>query len=168
MNMKVPSFSLQSFSSASFIAGVIAGVLLSGAWLVAGNGDFASLKNAFNLSTSTPSRAEADTRGSVVSVADQPAGDAVMVASVHAPVPVWVAVRELSGRNFGNVLGAVKVGTPRADVSVPLLRGTLPGRTYAIELYRDDGTGAFDPASFSVYVDYDTGSRVVAYFHTTP
>lgn len=166
--MKLPSFSLRSFSSVSFVAGIMVGVLISGAWIASSNGDFSSLRYAFNLSTSTPSRAEADTRGSVVSVADQPAGDSVLVASVNAPVPVWVAVRELSGRDLGNVLGALKVGAPKTEVSVPLLRGTLPGRTYAIELYRDDGEGDFDPARYSVYVDFDSGSRIVAYFHTVP
>lgn len=162
--MKLPTF--QSFSSASFVAGIIVGVLISGAWIAAGNGDFTSLRYAFNLSTSTPSRAEADTRGSVVSVADQAAGDSVFVSSVNAAVPVWVAVRELNGRDLGNVLGAVKVGAPRTNVSIPLLRGTVSGRTYAIELYRDDGEGDFDPARFSVYVDYDSGLRIVAYFNT--
>lgn len=165
--MKFPRFPFQSFSSISFVAGVIAGVLISGVWTASSGGDFASLRSAFNLSTSTPSRAEADTRGSAVSVANQASGAAVLVDSVNVPVPVWVAVRELYGHDLGNVLGAVKVGAPRLGVSVPLLRGTLPGRTYAVELYRDDGEGDFDPGRFSVYVDYDTGSRVVAYFNTT-
>jgi hypothetical protein len=79
---------------------------------------------------------------------------------------VWVAVREVVGDELGNVLGAVRVSGPKSGVSVPLLRATEPGRSYAVQLYRDDGNGAFDVVVNSVYVDFDTGARVVAYFTT--
>lgn len=157
---------MQRFSSVSFVGGIIVGVLLSGAWFASSTGDLTSLENALNLSTSTPSRAEADAQSSLISVKDQPSGDSVMVSSITASTPVWVAVREMNGHTLGNVLGAAKIGGSRTDVSVPLLRATVPGQQYAIELYRDDGDGAFDPTRFSVYVDFDTGSRVVAYFRT--
>ncbi len=83
------------------------------------------------------------------------------------PPGVWVAVRETSGRDLGNVLGATRVVGPHSNIEVSLLRPTEPNRTYAVELYRDDNNGAFDPAVNSVYVDFDTGARVVAYFTTT-
>jgi hypothetical protein len=83
------------------------------------------------------------------------------------PPGVWVAIREVSGRDLGNVLGAVRVVGPHTSVVVPLLRATEPNRSYAVQLYRDDGDGAFDPSINSVYVDFDTGARVVEYFTTT-
>lgn len=105
-----------------------------------------------------------------VSVIDQPAGDRVAVESVTVPPPgVWVAVRETkqTTQDLGYILGAVKVGGPRSNVSVPLLRPTTPDRTYAVELYRDDAGGAFDPGRNSVYVDPDTGAAAISYFKTT-
>jgi hypothetical protein len=92
----------------------------------------------------------------------------VLIASLTVPPPgVWVAVRELSAGELGNVLGAVRVGGPRSNVSIPLLRATEAGHQYAVELYRDDNNGVFDPAVNSVYVDFGTGARVVVYFKTT-
>lgn len=87
--------------------------------------------------------------------------------SVTVPPPgVWVAVREVQGNDLGNVLGAARAAGPRSNLSVPLLRATKAGRQYAVELYRDDNGGSFDPAANSVYVDFDTGARAVAYFTT--
>ena len=92
----------------------------------------------------------------------------VTVESVTVPPPgVWVAVREMNGNELGNVLGAAWVNGPKSEVSVSLLRATKPGSSYAVQLYRDDGTGVFDSSINSVYVDFDTGTRVVAYFTTT-
>lgn len=104
-----------------------------------------------------------------ISVANQPSGEEVVVESVTVPPPgVWVAVREINGNDLGNVLGATRVVGPHGNVIVSLLRPTEPNRSYAVELYRDDNNGAFDPAVNSVYVDFDTGARVVAYFTTAP
>ena len=101
-------------------------------------------------------------------MSDQAAGSAVIVDSVTVPPPgVWVAVRETGGDTLGNVLGAMRVGGPRMNVSVPLLRATEPGHTYAVQLYRDDNNGLFDPTLNSVYVDFTTDARVVVYFKTT-
>ena len=83
------------------------------------------------------------------------------------PPGVWVAVREVQGGDLGNVLGAARASGPRSNLSVPLLRATEPGHSYAVELYRDDNGGAFDPSVNSVYVDFTTGARVVEYFTTT-
>lgn len=115
-------------------------------------------------STSTPVT-ESSTSGAV-SVADQAAGNSVLITSVTVPPPgVWVAVREVVGNDLGNVLGATRVRAPMSNVTVQLLRNTIPGQTYAVMLYRDDGDNIFDHNVDSVYVDYDTGERVVVYFH---
>lgn len=103
-----------------------------------------------------------------ISIAAQPAGDNVVIESVTVPPPgVWVAVREVSGADLGNVLGAVRVIGPQSNITVPLLRATEPGLSYAVELYRDDGGGTFDLSTDSVYVDFTTGLPVIARFTTT-
>ncbi len=156
----------EHFSAGSFGVGVVAGAVLAFMWFFgtntipptppssSGSGSISS------VSTSTP-------QSSAVSVADQPAGTSVTVESVTVPPPgVWVAVREVNGTELGNVLGAVLETGPRSNVSVPLLRATEPGRRYAVELYRNDGSGAFDLGTLSVYVDFDTSEPVIVYFST--
>lgn len=153
------------FSYKSFIAGVVVGILLSGIWFLSSNPALLSAttdQTASTVATSTGAQSGA------VAVSDQAAGTAVLIDSVTVPPPgVWIAVREMNGTDLGNVLGALRVGNPQSNVSVPLLRATEPGRDYAVELYRDDNGGAFDPSVNSVYVDFDTGARVVEYFKTT-
>jgi hypothetical protein len=154
-------------SSISFVAGITVGVLLSGAWFLGGARDFLP-SASFGTASTTANTAEAAPPSKAISVSDQPAGSSVTVASVDAPSSgVWVAVREVNGRDLGNVLGAVRVKGAHAQVEVPLLRATEADRAYAIELYRDDGSGSFDPMTYSVYVDFDTGAPAVAYFRTT-
>lgn len=154
---------MKNFSTSSFIVGVMVGALLTGAWLFG---------SEFGLAMPSPSSYTASSQpapkdSGAVSVANQPAGESVVVESVTVPPPgVWVAVREILGNDLANVLGAARATGPRSQFTVPLLRATLPGRSYAIQLYRDDNAGAFDPAQNSVYVDFDTGERVVVYFAT--
>lgn len=156
---------IKSFSTNSFIAGLMLGVLLSGAWFLSGT---IPLLPAPSSTLSTKEQAFRLPGNGSVSVHDQPSGDTVVVESVTVPPPgVWVAVREVIGDELGNVLGAARIPGPRSSVSVPLLRATEPGRSYAVQLYRDDGSGVFDVSINSVYVDFDTGARVVAYFSAT-
>lgn len=152
------------FSPTSFAAGIIAGALLG----------FVAFENStsldpFRSSPNTPAAAEqAGNASGAISVADQPAGGSVSVESVTVPPPgVWVAVREIVGSDLGNVLGAARVSGPQTNVTVSLLRATEPNTRYAVELYRDGGNNAFDLSTDSVYVDTDTGERVVAYFTAT-
>lgn len=157
---------MSRFSPGSFVAGVMLGLLIAGAWFIGNTSipksDFGS---SYRSLTSVPTE---PLESGAVSVSNQPAGGDVIVESVTVPPPgVWIAVRELNGGSLGNVLGAAKVGGPRSQISVPLLRATEPNSSYAIELYRDDNNGAFDPSANSVYVDFDTGAPVVAYFKTT-
>lgn len=155
---------IKSFSTNSFIAGVMLGILLTGTWFF--RETFPSVPAASSLLLATSTKATNQENGAV-SVAKQSSGDTVVVESVTVPPPgVWVTVREVIGGDLGNVLGAVRISGPMSGVDVPLLRATVPGRTYAVELYRDDGNGVFDVAVNSVYIDFDTGARVVAYFDT--
>lgn len=141
------------------------GVLLTGIWFSSSTGSLAPFLSSPSFSTSTGSSLP---ESGAVSVANQPAGESVALESITVPPPgVWVAVREANDNDLGNVLGAARVVGPHSSVTIPLLRPTEPGRSYAVELYRDDNSGNFDPAVNSVYVDFDTGARVVAFFNTT-
>lgn len=143
----------------------MAGVFLSGAWFLGGEKGFIPSGSSSYLATSTGAFFQ---ESGAVSVADQPSGDSVMVESLTvAPPGVWVAVLEVNGRDLGNVLGATRVVGPHTSIEVSLLRPTEPNRSYAIGLYRDDNFDGFDPSVNSVYVDFDTGARVVNYFTTT-
>ena len=153
------------FSLVSFVAGVMLGVLLAGAWFFGGNFSFTPIASSSLVATSTTPVLQ---ESGAISVANQSSGDTVVVESVTVlPPGVWVAVRETNGNNLGNVLGALRVGGPRNSVLVSLLRATKPNRSYAVQLYRDDNNGAFDPAANSVYVDFSTGAPVITYFTTT-
>ncbi|TSA44206.1 hypothetical protein D4R49_00530 [bacterium] len=154
----------QRFSFVSFIAGVMLGALLAGVWF-SGGGTSPTLfpSSSSSLATTTALSRESG----AVSVANQPSGESVTIESITVPPPgVWVAVREASGTDLGNVLGAERVVGPHGNIIVSLLRPTEPSRSYAVQLYRDDNNGNFDPAVNSVYVDFDTGARVVAFFST--
>jgi hypothetical protein len=141
------------------------GALLAGAWFLSGHSALVSAPSSSFSATCTASSSQ---ESGVVSVANQPPGDTVIVLSVTVPPPsIWIAVREVHSNDLGNVLGAARVDGPRNSVSIPLLRATVPGRSYAIELYRDDGNGVFDLAVNSVYIDFTTGAPVIAYFTTT-
>lgn len=159
---------MKNFSTSSFIGGLMVGLLLAGAWFFRDGSVPLNVSPSSPFATSTQFLPTASTRSGAISVANQPSGDTVNVESVTVPPPgVWVAVREMNGNELGNILGAARVSGPRSAISVSLLRATLPRRSYAIELYRDDSSGVFNSSTNSVYVDFDTGERVVAYFTTT-
>jgi hypothetical protein len=147
------------------LVGFILGALAASAWFV--EGSLSSAAKAPEPADTAATTSVATPSSGIVSVADQPAGDAVLVDSVAVEnAPIWVAVEEIKDRQLGNVLGAAYADGPSTNVSVPLLRATAPGTTYAIVLYRDNGDRSFDLASDSVYVDLGTGERVVALFKT--
>jgi hypothetical protein len=159
---------MMKFSTGSFVAGVMLGALLAGAWFLSGHSSFAPTQFSSSSSFIATSTDTTTQKSSALSVADQPSGDAVTIESVTVPPPgVWVAVREVNGNTLGNVLGAARVAGPHSNISISLLRSTEPNRSYAVELYRDDNNGVFDPSTDSVYVDFNTGAPVIVYFSTT-
>jgi len=146
-----------------FSVGVFIGVLIVGAWIL--QGAIVVLPSNTGISPEYIVGSKSDT----VAVSNQPAGESVLVDTVTVPPPgVWVAVREITLEGeLGNVLGAARVRTPSSNVVVPLLRETLPDQSYAIVLYRADNEDAFEITKNSLYVDFDTGERVVVPFKTT-
>jgi hypothetical protein len=150
----------------AFVAGLLVGAFAALLWF-----PDARLPDVFTFNTKVPSSATGTHQqlvSTAVKVEDQPAGSSVSVAAVTVPAPgVWVAVAEYRDGDLSNILGAQRVPAPATAVTVDLLRSTLPGSAYAVVLYRDNGDGVFDQNTDSVYVDFDTGERVVAPFMTT-
>jgi hypothetical protein len=150
--------------ASTFALGILGGIALV---LFYQNADQLSPILAAKNSLATSSSPFPPASGALT-VSDQPAGESVRIESVTVPPPgVWVAVVELMpDGTLGNVLGAALARGPRSNLSVSLLRATLPGHRYAAVLYRDDGNGNFLLGEDSAYVDFDTGQRVVAPFKT--
>lgn len=155
--------------TAYFFLGVAVGVLVSAAWFFGPHGGPVLTQTGNTPKTSADTLPEGNAQSGSVSVADQEAGNSVLVDSVTvAPPGVWVAVREVTDNSLGNILGAAHVRGPVSATIVDLLRPTLPGRTYAVTLYRDDdGDDKFDMSKDSAYVDFDTGKAVIVFFKTT-
>ncbi len=157
-----------AFSVPSFAIGIALGGVLATAWFLGGT-SLAAVPDTAPTTLTATSSSLVSTTGGALSVETQAAGTSTTIASLTVPPPgVWVAVREVTAGQLGNVLGAARVGGPRTDFVVPLLRATAPGTTYAVELYRDSGDNTFDLSTDSVYVDFNSGERVVAYFTTLP
>lgn len=116
-----------------------------------------STSSAHNNVNSTISNDES------VSVADQPAGDTVTIASVTFTEVGWVAVRD----DRGWTLGAKRFepGT-HSNVAMSLLRATEAGQRYQVLLYIDDGDGAFD-LDKEILVTRSDGSVAGVTFTTT-
>ncbi len=101
----------------------------------------------------------------IIRTRDQAAGSSVVVDTENMPeADVWVAVHEMRAGELSNVLGAARVLPSQSWISIPLLRNTMSGASYAVVLYRDDGDRSFDHYKDSIYVDYDSGERVVSLF----
>ena len=158
--MKTEPSTFTPFSLQTFAFGLCAGILVAGIWFM--RAQTPTPLPVASAATTTPKTADSG----AIEISEQKAGDTVRVDSVTVPPPgVWVAIRETRlGNDLGNVLGAVRVRGPRSSFSIPLLRPTVAGRMYAVELYRTDSGGTFDASSASVYVDFDTGARVVVLF----
>ncbi len=122
------------------------------------------------LSAPAPEKAEeqeVDSKDSMLHANSQAAGSSVTVETRDMPdADVWVAVQEMRSGELSNVLGAARVLPNQEWVTVPLLRDTVAGVTYAVVLYRDDGDRSFDLYKDSIYVDFDSGDRVVSLFKT--
>lgn len=164
----------KTFSVQPFVVGIALGALLATAWFYGHPSNTISqttpVANTTGIAPATTTvRAVLPTdRSGALSVSDQAAGSAVRVESVTVPPPgVWIAVREVENGQLGNILGAVRAKGPRSNFSVPLLRNTKPGTTYAAELYRDNGDELFNAASDSAYVDFASDQVVTTYFTTT-
>lgn len=110
-------------------------------------------------------QASANGDGALLTIVDQPAGYAVIVAHLELPKSGWVAVHEvLPGDIIGNVLGAVRRDTGSYDaVVVDLLRATESGSSYAVVLYADNGNKEFDIRA-DIPITREDGTPIVERF----
>src|SRR3989344_2541220 len=88
-----------------------------------------------------------------VDVDDQRAGSAVNVLVIELGNPGWVAIQEDHDGELGNVLGAAWFPQGTSQGSVELLRDTIPGNTYHVVLYNDNGNKAFELGVDAMIVD---------------
>ena len=75
-----------------------------------------------------------------LSVKDQSAGSSVEVASMKLTAESWVAIKDEKGW----ILGAARFAPAAVSGTVPLLRATVPGKTYTAVIFSDNGDKAFD------------------------
>lgn len=155
----------KAFSMNSFVVGFMLGSVVIAAWFIGIDTPVSLLLPRTEISAPTQKTVP---ESGAISVVNQGAGTEVTVESVTVPPPgVWIAVREVFGEDLGNVLGAVRVTGPESNLTIPLLRSTVPDLTYAVQLYRDNGDDTFDVSSDSVYVDFGTGAPVIERFTTS-
>ncbi len=132
------------------VIGIGAAVVLLGGWWFVTNSPVPSLdvanteegalgadETSIDLNTVVSTTSDSES----VSVADQPAGDAVTISSVTFTETGWIAVRDDRGWTLG--AGRIEAGTHK-DMVINLLRGTIAGERYQVLLYIDDGDQVFD------------------------
>jgi len=100
-----------------------------------------------------------------VDVSNQPAGESVTIDEVMFDAASWVAVREATDGEMGNVLGAKwRPAGEWTNLDVSLLRATSPDEQYYVTIYRDNGDKEFQYAADTL-VDVD-GRTVYTSFRT--
>lgn len=98
-----------------------------------------------STNTTTPTRPTVPSTGEgSLEVVNQAAGNTVVLTSLELPTNSgWVVVREGTD---GNVLGAARFDGDAGLIpdSVKLLRATVPGESYTVMFFTDNGDGEFD------------------------
>jgi hypothetical protein len=100
-----------------------------------------------------------------MSVADQSAGNVVIVSKTIFKKATWVAVREDVNGKMGNILGAYLFPEGTQSGSVELLRPTEEGSSYYVVAYLDDGDKEFDYKKDTLLTNTDN-KAVAAQFKT--
>lgn len=136
---------------AAFVLGLFVGVAASALWvLVQGDRSNPNDENEAKTEEVTAQEKEeitsetAPISGNTLSVADQLAGNTVIVDRVSISSAGWVAVHEDVDGALGNILGAARFPEGEHDGIVPLLRETVAGEKYHAVLYFDNGDREFN------------------------
>lgn len=105
-----------------------------------------------------------------VTLNDQPAGRAVVVANIALGKAAWVSVREiLPSGDLGKVLGAVRRDAGvYTNLVVDLVTATIPNKSYALVLYADSGSKTFSSKSLTIIPGMDGKEAVTDFLATTP
>lgn len=138
-----------------FIGGLITGIVLMYAWgyITEPDGSQYALDDITThteTGSSTPDTTEGDaslptSAAEGISISTQLAGGTVTVQSVDLLADGWIVVHEMRDGVVANALGAIRRDAGSyTDIAVPLLRATMPGATYLVVLYADNGDRVFD------------------------
>jgi hypothetical protein len=90
----------------------------------------------------TPTTPQLQVGDGQISVADQPAGISVELIEAEYPVAEgWIGVRTYEDEQLTNILGVNRFSASQGLVpeSIQLVTPTVPGVTYAIVVYEEDG-----------------------------
>lgn len=119
-----------------------------------------------------PKTGEGESRPSTlaISVANQPAGKAVVVQKATLPSVHWLAVRDMNADgSVGNILGAKRVDKGEvSSVVIDLLRATEPGKKYAVVAFTDNGDTSFDSKVDKAVLDANGKPVVFSFSAQTP
>lgn len=124
-----------------------------------------------STTSGTPTAANNGTSSwSGVTLNDQPAGRAVVVANITLGKAAWVSVREiLSSGDLGKVLGAVRRDAGAyTNLVVDLVSATTPNKPYALVLYADSGSKTFSSKSLTIIPGADGKEAITDFMATTP
>jgi hypothetical protein len=92
-----------------------------------------------------PSMKMSEESNSSLKVENQGAGQVAQIGMVNSDTSAWVVVREQMNGVAGNILGASRVDAGEySNVVVRLLRPTMAGNTYHVNMYKDNGDKIFD------------------------
>jgi len=101
-----------------------------------------------------------------LSVDNQAAGNTALVSHIELPTTAWVAITEDVNGGLGYILGAQRLPAGvHANITVQLLRATVPVNPYHAVIYADDGDGIFDFKSDTL-VTTDAGDILMSNFAT--
>jgi len=169
------------YSSVHVVGALIVGLLLGGiiTYYIGYTAQGTSLSVGDVISNTTASTTIDDTSGTnesgestiivvanqnnLLKVSDQNAGYAVIVQNAQVADTDWVAVQEEKQGMPGNVLGAARFVDGARMGTVELLRQTIPGKTYFVSIYKDEGNSSFsksgdvqvkDPDGRALYVSF--------------
>jgi hypothetical protein len=106
------------------------------------------------------------TENSSLSVEDQESGNSVLVKNIKMPNNGWIVIHEVKDGIIANALGAARRDSGEYDnVSVYLLRGTIPKGTYMVVLYKDNGDKTFDLSTDKPFAGAN-GEYIMSKFNT--
>jgi hypothetical protein len=120
----------------------------------AGNNSNVSGSDVNQPATST----EDDEDGGDIEVADQPAGNRVLLGTTKFPKSGWIVVRDYRDGMPGRILGAARFNIEEGLLpkEIPLVRNTTSGSTYQVLFYTNEGGNGFSTAEDKPMDDFST------------
>ncbi len=144
------------------VAGIILGVLLTTAWSsyegeVGPASAATTTAQVAGASTSAPAATKTTPTEPPLVVADQAAGQSVIISRLNIARSTWVVVYVSREGKPGNALGARLFFAGDKQGKVGLLRNTQAGQSYFVGLSVDDGDRKFSLSKDKPLADADGG-----------